>query len=395
MGSILIHNVHIRREGEFMRRLVMVMLVCFSSQLMGQDLKKPRYSAEKFATGYLKYESGIPIVVASGTPEEIGQQFGELAIKQAQKTLLSRVDNYVEKLGWQESFPQLLKIAPLATGNFPKDLRVELDAAAKQSGVDRNLLIALNLIPDQTKIGGCSTLVVQPERSALGQPLFARNLDWPPHEEIGDFTLVYVAKTKGKKAVAMVTLPCLVGCISGMNESGLCVAINEITASKDQAKTPNLLGTPMLLLFRRILEECSTVDEAEKLLRQAQRTTYFCLTVCDTKGGCVLEVTPKSLERRSPEENVTCCTNHFRTEPLCVNKKCARYDALAKVQANGKKLGVADVYAAMDSVNQGQNTIQTMVFEPVERVLHLSFGGSESASKKKPIRIDLKPYFDK
>jgi hypothetical protein len=58
-------------------------------------------------------------------------------------------------------------------------------------------------------------------------------------------------------------------------------------------------------------------------------------------------------------------------------------------------LGVADVYAAMDSVNQGQNTIQTMVFEPVERVLHLSFGGSESASKKKPIRIDLKPYFDK
>jgi len=34
-------------------------------------------------------------------------------------------------------------------------------------------------------------------------------------------------------------------------------------------------GDPMLLTFRRVLEECATVEEAEKLLRQTRHTTWF------------------------------------------------------------------------------------------------------------------------
>ena len=49
----------------------------------------------------------------------------------------------------------------------------------KQSGVDRDLLIVGNTMFDVKKIGGCSTLIVEPDRSATGGPLFGRNLDFP------------------------------------------------------------------------------------------------------------------------------------------------------------------------------------------------------------------------
>ena len=48
----------------------------------------------------------------------------------------------------------------------------ELKAAAKAAGVERNLLILTNAMPDLEKIGGCSTMIVEPGRSKTKAPLF-------------------------------------------------------------------------------------------------------------------------------------------------------------------------------------------------------------------------------
>ena len=53
-----------------------------------------------------------------------------------------------------------------------------------------------------------------------------------------------------------------------------------------------------MLAFRRVLEECGTVAEAEKLLRDMPRTTTCCMTICDKSGGVVFEITPKHIEVR-------------------------------------------------------------------------------------------------
>jgi len=69
-----------------------------------------------------------------------------------------------------------------------------------------------------------------------------------------------------------------------------------------------------LLSFRRVLEECGTVAEAEEVPPAPCRaTTTCCMTICDKDGGAVFELTPKSLEVRTHENGVCCCTNHFRT----------------------------------------------------------------------------------
>ena len=377
-----------------MRRLTLALVALFFA--LPAVAADRRFPEAKSGKGELKYVNDIPVLTVEGTPEEIGAQFGELALKPAKKPLLGRVDSYMKLIGWQEQFPKMLKFSFLVYANFPKANQVELDTACKTADVDKNLLTALNAIPDMAKMGGCSTLVVQPERSSTGGPLFGRLLDWPPFEELPEHTLVIVFKPKDKHAFAAVTFPILLGAISGMNDAGLSLAINEIYGAKDGSKGQNIGGMPMLLLFRKILEECMTVEEAEKILAAASRTTWFCLTVTDKKGGCVFEVTPRNVVRRDAIKDVCCCTNHFRTDELSVSTKCARYPKLEEVQKADGKLGVAEIAKALDSVNQGAGTVHAMVFEPKERVLHLAVGGGgKSATTKAMTKLELGPLLER
>jgi isopenicillin-N N-acyltransferase like protein len=377
-----------------MRRFTCALLaLVLALPVFGDDRRFPEAKSGK---GELKYVNGFPVLTVEGTPEEIGDQFGELALKPAKKPLLGRVDSYMKQIGWQEQFPKMLKFSFLVYAQFPKNNRVELDTACKTAGVEKDLLTALNAIPDLAKMGGCSTLVVEPARSSTGSPLFGRILDWPPFEELPEHTLLVVFRPKDKHAFAAVTFPILLGAISGMNDAGLSLAINEIYGAKDGSKGQNLGGMPMLFLFRKILEECTTVEEAEKVLKSASRTTWFCLTVTDAKEGCVFEVTPRSVVRRDAIKDVCCCTNHFRTDELSINKKCARYEKLEAVQKADGKLGVAEVAKALDSVNQGPGTIHAMVFEPKERVLHLAAGGGGKSATTKPLtKLELGPLFER
>jgi isopenicillin-N N-acyltransferase like protein len=375
-----------------MIRLASFVCLAIPLCLVAQDAQDRRFPEKTFEKGHLKYHANVPVLTVRGTPEEIGRQFGELMFKPATAPLINRVDNYFEQVGWAKAKPVMLKLAPFLFGAFPKNNQTELTQACKTAGVDEKLLTALNCIPDLETFG-CSTFVVEPGRSATGKPLFGRNLDWPPYESLPEYTLLVIAKAEGKRPVAMVSLPILIGCLSGMNDAGLCLTINAIDRSKDGSTKHNLGGTPMMMLFRKILEECATVAEAEAMLKEAKRTTWFCLTACDPNGGCVFEATPKMVVRRSAVGGCTCCTNHFRTDELSLTKKCDRFPKLEAVQNGSGKVDVDGVWKAMHAVNQGQATMQTMVFEPADRVLHLAFGGGKSASARKPTRINLNDLF--
>ena len=84
----------------------------FSSSLaapaFADDSDSPRPSPGK---GELKYVNGIPVLTVEGTPEEIGTQFGELALKPAKKPLLGRVDSYMKQIGWEKQFPTMVKFS--------------------------------------------------------------------------------------------------------------------------------------------------------------------------------------------------------------------------------------------------------------------------------------------
>lgn len=352
------------------------------------------FPAAKHGNGELKYVEKVPVLVLRGTPAEMGDQFGKLAVANA-PDLDGLHARFLKDSGQERRYPIILTLADKLKPNFPAHILTEMQAAAKASGRKEGIFLFANTIADLTSGLGCSTVVFEKERSKTGSPLFGRNFDWQPTEGISEHTLVVVYKGEGKRAFAAVTICPIAGVVSGMNDAGLSVTINEISLkqSKDKAEF-NWKGTPLLLSFRRVLEECATVTEAEKLLRGMQRTSSCCLSVCDKNGGCVFEITPVNLEVRSAVNGVTCCTNHFRTDTLSTTTKCWRYDALAPLQAkDATMVDVADVFKQLDAVHQGKATLQSMVFEPAARVLHFAHGDGP-ATRRDVRRLDLGKLFD-
>ncbi len=376
-----------------MKRFALTLaLLALASLARAEEPKS--FPAAKHKGGELKYIDKVPVLVVKGKPAEMGEQFGVLAIANG-PDLDGLHKQFLKDAGQEKRYPVLAALSGALKPGFPAHHAAEIEAAAKASDREESLLLFANTVADLTSGMGCSTVIVEKERSKTGSPIFGRNFDWMPTKGMNEHTLVVVYKGEGKRAFAAVTVSPIAGVISGMNDAGLCVTINEISIKKSKDKADfNWKGTPLLLAFRRVLEECGTVAEAEKLLRDMPRTTTCCMTICDKSGGAVFEMTPKNVEVRTHENGVCCCTNHFRTDKLCVDAKCARYDKLSPLQAkDAPKLGVTDVFAELDKVHQGKHTLQCMVFEPGERVLHLAYG-TGPATKLPPVKLELGKLFD-
>jgi len=352
-----------------------------------------RYPEGKHGKGELRYLNDLPVLVVDGTPEEMGEQLGVLGTRSALE-LQHFFKQLVKEQGLEAAFPLLLKVGKSMEARFPPDHLKELESAVKASGVGaemRDLVITGNVFWDIKGVGGCSALMVEPSRSAAGGPLFGRNFDMPTFGVLDKFTLVTVYRPTGKHAFASVGFPGLVGVVSGINDSGLALACLDVRETSDGSPRFNALGTPYPLLFRRVLEECGDIAEAEKLLRDAQRTTLLNLAVSDKNRSVVFEMTPKTFNVRPAVDGICTCTNHFRTSNLSTGVQCKRWDVLQK-SWQAPTLTFKDVARQLDAVNQGPLTVQTMIFEPGALKLYLAIGVCPTSAL--PLKeLDLGPLF--
>lgn len=351
-----------------------------------------RYIEGKFGPAELKYVNDLPVLTVAGTPEEIGEQTAVLT-KEPLKRLLHFAPDLLKEFGQEQRLPLLKMVGKSMVPQFPPDHLKEFDALAKHSGLDRDLGIVGNTFADISKAGGCSVLLVNADRSATGQPLFGRNLDYVTGGFLNEYSLVQIVRPKGKHAFVSIGFPGFIGVMSGINVSGLALASLEVYTAKDKSAKFDAKGVPYLLSYRRILEECTTIDEAVKLLESIKRTTMNNLAICDKTGGAIIEITTKTVVVRRPEKGLCPCTNHFRTDALCTDKACRRYDALDK-SSGMDKLDRAAVAKLLDAANQGGHTLQTMIFEPAALKLHLAIGKCPTSAL--PLKeLDLKPYLAK
>lgn len=372
--------------------ILLIPLTLLSGQPAAPTGDKPifRYPEATHGSGTLKYYGRTPVMNVAGTADEIGEQIGTLhgnVLKDIQKL----VEGYVRARGWQDVYPWVLKSSSLLEWNFPATHRREFSSAMKSAKADRDLLIFINTAFDVFSAFACSTLVAEPARSETGELLFGRNLDLPRFAHLHELTLVTIYHPKGKRAFASIGFPGQFGVISGMNDEGLSVAVNEVLEAKDDGVKFNPLGIPKLFLLRRVLEECATIDEAEKLIAAATRTGMMAVTICDKKEGAVLEITTRSVVRRRPAGGICTCTNHFRSKELSVADKCGRLDALDASRTKNK-LSVDDVGIALHAANFGDLTMQTMIFEPASLRLHLAFGRLPSSAQPRE-SLELAPLF--
>jgi len=370
-------------------------LLVFAVPLRGAD--PFRFPEKEHGKGKLKYTNGVPLLIVEGTPEEIGDQVGTLSAKPA-GPILDYPKELLKRFGMGRTYPILAKAGESMLPQFPDDYKKELEAMAK-AGVNREQLVVGNTMFDIKKSIACASLQIAPERSGSGNLLFGRNLDYPSLGYAHEYSLVTVYKPRDKHAFVAVGFPGLIGCLSGMNDAGLCVAILEIYSVKDGVEKFDAKGVPYALCYRRVLEECSTIAEAEKLLRTMKRTTTTCLAISDKKGSAIFEITPKELAVRQPEDGICSCTNHFCTKELKPEtqetrfRTVERFEALEKAREM-KKLDVADVKKFLHAASHSTNTMQTMVFEPAALKLHIAIG-KMPASEGDLKTLDLAPLFKK
>jgi hypothetical protein len=367
-----------------------------------------RFPEGEYGKGELKYRHGIPVMVVAGTPQEIGAQVAVLAGKAS-----VRLQNYPKDLlsllatpaGMKLVWPTVTRKGFQLLENFPAAYREELETMIQVGRFDRGLVVAGNtafdLRQDLGHLFGCSALIVEAARSENGQPFFGRNMDHFSCGYLHEYSLVTVYRPKGKHAFVAIGFPGLVGCISGMNDAGLALAVLDTTgAPAEEGPAFNIKGVPFALCYRRLLEECSTVGQAAAALRTMTRASSTNLVVCDRNGGAVFEITPSRVVVRRSTQGIGVCTNHFCADELKLRtprnlfKTLDRFAALEKARAGEKKLGVENVRLLLDTANQGKLTLQTMVFEPSNRRIHVAFmEGEAPASGLKLKTLAVAPLF--
>jgi hypothetical protein len=351
----------------------------------------PRTFVEAEAEGAsLRYQDGIPIAILSGTPDEIGRQHAALLAAPA-RDVLKFPKRFAAEFGVEFLWPAMTLAGGALMKNAPQRHQQELAALADRGQLDAGEIAVGNTLLELRRVG-CSALIVEPSRSATGGPLMGRNFDFPTLGELDQYSVLLVCRPAGRRAFASVAFPAAIGVVSGMNDAGLAVATLDVYRSADGSPKFNPAGTPLAFVFRRILEECGSVADAEELLRSEKVTTWMNLAVCDRDEGAVFEITPEHINRRDDDSGLVRCTNHFLTEGLSTGESCWRYEALMKVGAAAPPLDVAAVQAALHSANQGDLTLQTMVFEPRTLAMHLAIG-KPPTSDDPLVRIDLAPLF--
>jgi isopenicillin-N N-acyltransferase-like protein len=195
-----------------------------------------------------------------------------------------------------------------------------------------------------------------------------------------------------------VGFPGLIGCLSGLNDRGLAVAVLEVPQARLGEKRFDAAGTPYALCYRRLLEECSTIQEAYDLLTRMKRTGLSNLAIADREGVAAFEITPERVVVRRGQHGTCACTNHFCSDelraPVTFNHfaTCDRYQTLCKVGELQRKLAPSDLQVGLHEACLQALTLQTMVFESQSLRLHLAAGSIPASAGAMKI-VDLAPLF--
>ena len=369
--------------------LLLTFVAVFPCGGIASAAEKRTFHEARFEKGQLKYVGNVPVLSVEGSPQEMGRQEAVLT-GEVVKSLASYPRQLMVLSGRGKDWDKWVETAQTLTSHASQAHRDELQSYAAKSGYPLDLIRVANAIMDLHRGGyACSALMIDSAKSQTGGILFGRNLDFYTLGVLDRYGLVTVFRPNGKHAFATVGFPGLTGCISGMNDAGLAMAVHEVRLTADNAPILNPKAMPYTLCLRQILEDCTTIEQAEKVLRASERSTILSVDICSRTGTGVLEITPKTVALRRGSDGICVNTNHFRTDGLCLWKACPRYAILSRA-ASMEKLDVNDVFKKLGEVNQEAKTVQSMIFEPSTLVLHVAMG--KVPATKCPLEtVKLKP----
>lgn len=260
---------------------------------------------------------------------------------------------------------------------------------------------------------GCTSFSVKDEFSEDSSLLVGRNFDFYVGDEFSqEKVLTFVNPSVGNK-FAMYSWAGLMGVVSGMNESGLCVTINAAKSG-----LPTKTKTPISILTREILQYATTVEEAFAIAKKREvfvSETIMVTSAVDNKT-VLIEKSPDGVALYESTNGKVFCTNHYQSdyfknqEANTSNIKNSdsqyRYDRMAELVDEKQPLNVNEAIAILRDQKGIHNTDlgygnpkainqliahHSIIFRPNERKMWISTAPYQIGDF---ICYDLKAVFD-
>lgn len=379
--------------------------------------------------GGLRNVGGIRVLTVWGTAHQRGFAQGWLLADDIRHLWQSFIDDKSMSGGpaeYQERFRPLASTMMVARPIYQREMqglaegyRARLGDAAVIRGLERALdeldFFALNCMSDRFA-PFCSSFAAWGARTIDGETLCARNLDWPRHDWLIGREVVLVERASDKPARAGwagVTWPGFIGCLTGMNEHGLTMAVHDVPAGE-----PDGLRrfTPRGLVLREALEQCAGPGAFESVAEVFRRRSVALGTNAFAAmprhgGGAPPAVVFEYDARKQRDDGVTvrsadggnaawlACSNHFRQRAEVV--RCPRYEQLVAMLSakDAEPLDVDAAWRIAASVNVpaprfgNMWTYHTVLFEPAAGRMHVSLSSpTRSAGHHRPTAIDVRKF---
>jgi len=221
----------------------------------------------------------IPVVIVSGTPYEMGYQYGTL-MKDEVQTLLAGFLAYVRQ---DPQFSNANLDAAWGAMEPYTDPRFieEMQGLAAATDTDFLEVRRVHCVPALDSYA-CSSVAAWGQATVDGHLYQTRNLDWDLNAMAHNLPAIVVYLPKEGHPHMNVTFSGLIGSHTGMNSAGITLA--QMGDSPGSEKPYDLEGTHFMPMLRNILYDADNLTEALDIITNAKRIKRYHYVYGDGKA---------------------------------------------------------------------------------------------------------------
>ncbi len=220
----------------------------------------------------------VPVVVVSGTPFQMGYQYGRLM----QAEIQAFVPQFMAHVQQDPRFTNENLDAAWAATNPHTDVRHEQELLGLAAGAEIDYLL-LRRVHCATIIAdySCSSVAAWDTATADGHLYQTRDLDWDLEAGAHAYPALVVYMPEEGHAHVNVGFAGIVGSHTGMNDAGIALA--EMGDSPGSEYPFPMDGTHFMPLFRNMLYDAGTLTGAIDILKNAPRIKRYHFVFGDGK----------------------------------------------------------------------------------------------------------------
>ncbi len=258
----------------------LILALIFGGFLWLNPGRGPREEVDPYEKGWHETVEDTLVIHLRGAPYEMGYQRGYFA---RDKVALSveifdgLLDQAQEEMGLPRFAANLILDVTyqLCAPFIPERYKREMEGLADASGFNLKIFRRAHVLSVLTE-RACSSFTVWGNATEDGKLYHGRNFDWITSAGLEDTAVLALYEPDGFRPFASAGYAGLISVLSGMNMDG--ISIGQIGAITDDG---SLRGLPMEFFLRRVLEECSTLDDVTGLVTSVKHTVGFNYVVGD------------------------------------------------------------------------------------------------------------------